>query len=199
MNHLLQSRRAWFLLLCCLALLTGCRAEKPASEPAPTTTSSAPAEETSPPAESSQDPGADPESEAAVSVTGYLFDQQILLDEMNRALEQYSHLSPEAERFPQRSVEVMRMMQRQFEAMAALTPPEGYEEVVPLAEGAASTMEEVAGLVEQAFAAGLDTQEGAGRLASAQQKFSGAVTALEEITALLGQDPDELLTGSKAE
>lgn len=83
MNHLLQSRRAWFLLLCCLALLTGCRAEKPASEPAPTTTSSAPAEETSPPAESSQDPGADPESEAAVSVTGYLFDQQMLLDEMN--------------------------------------------------------------------------------------------------------------------
>ena len=119
MNHLLQSRRAWFLLLCCLALLTGCRAEKPASEPA-STTSSAPAEETSPPAESSQDPGADPESEAAVSVTGYLFYQQMRLDEMNRALEQYSHLSPEAERFPQRSVEVMRMMQRQFEAMAAL-------------------------------------------------------------------------------
>ena len=198
MNHLLQSRRAWFLLLCCLGLLTGCRIEEPASEPA-STTSSAPAEETSPPAESSQDPGADPESEAAISVTGYLFDQQMLLDEMNRALEQYSHLSPEAERFPQRSVEVMQMMQRQFEAMAALTPPEGYEEVVPLAEGAASTMEEVAGLVEQAFSAGLDTQEGAGRLANAQQKFSGAVTALEEITALLGQDPDELLTGSKAE
>lgn len=198
MNHSIQSRRTWFLLLCCLGLLTGCRAEEPASEPA-STTSSAPAEETPPPAESSQDPGADPEAEVAVSVTGYLFDQQMLLDEMNRALEQYSRLSPEAERFPQRSVEVMRMMQRQFEAMAALTPPEGYEEVVPLAEGAASTMEEVAGLVEQAFAAGLDTQEGADQLASAQQEFSEAVTALEEITTLLGQDPDELLTGSKAE
>ena len=36
MNHLLQSRRAWFLLLCCLGLLTGCRIE----EPAPTTSSS---------------------------------------------------------------------------------------------------------------------------------------------------------------
>lgn len=67
MNHLLQSRRAWFLLLCCLALLTGCRAEKPASEPAPTTTSSASGGGNIPTAESSQDPGADPESEAAVS------------------------------------------------------------------------------------------------------------------------------------
>lgn len=41
-------------------------------------------------------------------MTGYLFDQQMILDEMNRSLEQYSQLSPEAELFPQRSVEVMR-------------------------------------------------------------------------------------------
>ncbi|MEI3580838.1 MAG: hypothetical protein V8Q30_13125 [Acutalibacteraceae bacterium] len=109
-------------------------------------------------------------------MTGYLFDQQMILDEMNRSLEQYSQLSPEAELFPQRSVEVMRMTQEQFEKMAALTPPEGYEEIVPLAEGAASTMEEVASLVEQAFAAGLDTQEGAGLLTQAQGEFSGGWT-----------------------
>ena len=132
-------------------------------------------------------------------MTGYLFDQQMILDEMNRSLEQYSQLSPEAELFPQRSVEVMRMMKEQFEKMAALTPPEGYEEIVPLAEGAASTMEEVASLVEQAFAAGLDTQEGAGLLTQAQGKFSGAVDALEEITALLSRNPDELLSGNTAE
>ena len=93
----------------------------------------------------------------------------------------------------------MRMMQEQFEKMAALTPPEGYEEIVPLAEGAASTMEEVTSLVEQAFAAGLDTQEGAGLLTQAQGKFSGAVDALEEITALLSRNPDELLSGNTAE
>ena len=177
-------------LLCavlCLGLLAGCTGtEEPSvSQPAETE------------AESGSD--SEPDTPETVSVTGYLFDQQMILDEMNRSLEQYSQLSPEAELFPQRSVEVMRMMQEQFEKMAALTPPEGYEEIVPLAEGAASTMEEVASLVEQAFAAGLDTQEGAGLLTQAQGKFSGAVDALEEITALLSRNPDELLSGNTAE
>ena len=191
-------------LLCavlCLGLLAGCTGtEEPSvSEPGSETVSQLP-EESSQPAENGTESGSDSEPVTeTVSVTGYLFDQQMILDEMNRSLEQYSQLSPEAELFPQRSVEVMRMMQEQFEKMAALTPPEGYEEIVPLAEGAASTMEEVASLVEQAFAAGLDNQEGAGLLTQAQGKFSGAVDALEEITALLSRNPDELLSGNTAE
>lgn len=191
-------------LLCavlCLGLLAGCTGtEEPSvSEPGSGTVSQLP-EESSQPAETEAESGSDSEPVTeTVSVTGYLFDQQMILDEMNRSLEQYSQLSPEAELFPQRSVEVMRMMQEQFEKMAALTPPEGYEEIVPLAEGAASTMEEVASLVEQAFAAGLDTQEGAGLLTQAQGKFSGAVDALEEITALLSRNPDEFLSGNTAE
>ncbi len=192
-------------LLCavlCLGLLAGCTGtEEPSvSEPGSETVSQLP-EESSQPAETEAESGSDsePDTPETVSVTGYLFDQQMILDEMNRSLEQYSQLSPEAELFPQRSVEVMRMMQEQFEKMAALTPPEGYEEIVPLAEGAASTMEEVASLVEQAFAAGLDTQEGAGLLTQAQGEFSGAVDALEEITALLSRNPDELLSGNTAE
>ena len=192
-------------LLCavlCLGLLAGCTGtEEPSvSEPGSETVSQLP-EESSQPAKNGTESGSDsePDTPETVSVTGYLFDQQMILDEMNRSLEQYSQLSPEAELFPQRSVEVMRMMQEQFEKMAALTPPEGYEEIVPLAEGAASTMEEVANLVEQAFAAGLDTQEGVGLLTQAQGKFSGAVDALEEITALLSRNPDELLSGNTAE
>lgn len=191
-------------LLCavlCLGLLAGCTGtEEPSvSEPGSETVSQLP-EESSQPAENGTESGSDSEPVTeTVSVTGYLFDQQMILDEMNRSLEQYSQLSPETELFPQRSVEVMRMMKEQFEKMAALTPPEGYEEIVPLAEGAASTMEEVASLVEQAFDAGLDTQEGAGLLAQAQGKFSGAVDALEEITALLSRNPDELLSGNTAE
>ena len=191
-------------LLCavlCLGLLAGCTGtEEPSvSEPGSETVSQLP-EESSQPAETEAESGSDSEPDTeTVSVTGYLFDQQMILDEMNRSLEQYSQLSPEAELFPQRSVEVMRMMQEQFEKMAALTPPEGYEEIVPLAEGAASTMEEVASLVEQAFTAGLDTQEGVGLLTQAQGKFSGAVDALQEITALLSQNPDELLSGNTAE
>lgn len=183
----------------CLAGCTGTE-EPSVSEPGSETVSQLP-EESSQPAETEAESGSDsePDTPETVSVTGYLFDQQMILDEMNRSLEQYSQLSPEAELFPQRSVEVMRMMQEQFEKMAALTPPEGYEEIVPLAEGAASTMEEVASLVEQAFAAGLDTQEGAGLLTQAQGKFSGAVDALEEITALLSRNPDELLSGNTAE
>ena len=192
-------------LLCavlCLGLLAGCTGtEEPSvSEPGSETVSQLP-EESSQPAENGTESGSDsePDTPETVSVTGYLFDQQMILDEMNRSLEQYSQLSPEAELFPQRSVEVMRMTQEQFEKMAALTPPEGYEEIVPLAEGAASTMEEVTSLVEQAFAAGLDTQEGAGLLTQAQGKFSGAVDALEEITALLSRNPDELLSGNTTE
>ena len=191
-------------LLCavlCLGLLASCTGtEEPSvSEPGSGTVSQLP-EESSQPIETEAESGSDSEPVTeTVSVTDYLFDQQMILDEMNRSLEQYSQLSPEAELFPQRSVEVMRMMQEQFEKMAALTPPEGYEEIVPLAEGAASTMEEVASLVEQAFAAGLDTQEGVGLLTQAQGKFSGAVDALEEITALLSRNPDELLSGNAAE
>ena len=136
---------------------------------------------------------AEPEEEPrTVTAASYLFDQRMILDEMNRQLEQYSQLSPEAERFPERSVEVMRMMEEQFRQMAALTPPEGYEGVVPLAEDAAKTMETVAGLVEEAFAQGLDTETGAARLAEAREQFSGAVDALEEITALLSRSPEEV-------
>ena len=62
-----------------------------------------------------------------------------------------------------------------------------------------STMEEVAGLVEQAFEAGLDTQEGAALLAEAQSEFSGAVDALEEITGLLSRNPEELRSEQPAE
>ena len=190
-------------LLCavlCLGLLAGCTGTEEPSVSEPGSETQLP-EESSQPIETEAESGSDsePDTPETVSVTGYLFDQQMILDEMNRSLEQYSQLSPEAELFPQRSVEVMRMMQEQFEKMAALTPPEGYEEIVPLAEGAASTMEEVASLVEQAFAAGLDTQEGAGLLTQAQGKFSGAVDALEEITALLSRNPDELLSGNTAE
>ena len=187
-------------LLCavlCLGLLAGCTGtEEPSvSEPGSGTVSQLP-EESSQPAENGTESGSDsePDTPETVSVTGYLFDQQMILDEMNRSLEQYSQLSPEAELFPQRSVDNAA----NCEALN-ITPPEGYEEIVPLAEGAASTMEEVASLVEQAFAAGLDTQEGAGLLTQAQGKFSGAVDALEEITALLSRNPDELLSGNTAE
>ena len=165
-------------LLCavlCLGLFAGCTGtEEPSvSEPGSGTVSQLP-EESSQPIETEAESGSDsePDTPETVSVTGYLFDQQMILDEM---------------------------MQEQFEKMAALTPPEGYEEIVPLAEGAAFTMEEVASLVEQAFAAGLDTQEGVGLLTQAQGKFSGAVDALEEITALLSRNPDELLSGNTAE
>ena len=199
----LRLKRAGSLLcavLCCIGLLTGCAGnEQPAPSEPGSEAVSQPPEESSSEAEASPDASLEPEDPDTVSVTGYLFDQQMILDEMNRSLQQYSQLSPEAELFPQRSVEVMRMMQEQFEKMAALTPPEGYEEIVPLAEGAASTMEEVAGLVEQAFEAGLDTQEGAALLAEAQSEFSGAVDALEEITGLLSRNPEELRSEQPAE
>ena len=116
-------------LLCavlCLGLLAGCTGtEEPSvSEPGSETVFQLP-EESSQPAENGTESGSnsEPDTPETVSVTGYLFDQQMILDEMNRSLEQYSQLSPEAELFPQRSVEVMRMMQEQFEKMAALTPP----------------------------------------------------------------------------
>lgn len=203
MIHLYLKRTGWLVcvLLVCLGLLTGCTGSDASSaspDSGPEAVSQLP-EESSSQTETGSDPAPEPEDPETVSVTGYLFDQQMILDEMTRSLEQYSQLSPESELFPSRSVEVMRMMQEQFEEMAALTPPDGYEAVVPLAESAASTMEEVAGLVEQAFEAGLDTQEGAGLLAEAQTRFSGAVEDLEEITALLSRNPDTLRAGQTAE
>ena len=178
-----------------LCLLCACTAAPGSSQPETEESSgsgslSSPVPDTAEPDSSGSE--AEPEEEPqTVTATAYLFDQRMILDEMNRQLEQYSQLSPEAERFPERSVEVMRMMGEQFEKMAALTPPEGYEAVVPLAEGAAETMETVTGLVEEAFAQGLDTEAGAARLAEAQEAFSGAVDALEEITALLSRSPEE--------
>lgn len=78
-------------LLCavlCLGLLAGCTGtEEPSvSEPGSETVSQLP-EESSQPAETEAESGSDsePGTPETVSVTGYLFDQQMILDEMNRS------------------------------------------------------------------------------------------------------------------
>ena len=80
-------------LLCavlCLGLLAGCTGtEEPSvSEPGSGTVSQLP-EESSQPIETEAESGSDsePDTPETVSVTGYLFDQQMILDEMNRSLE----------------------------------------------------------------------------------------------------------------
>ena len=184
-------------------LLTGCTAAPAAEGPSPAeetepSPSAAESQVSGPEASSEEDLAEDEPLDPEVEAIAYQLDVQLILDSLTEDLEGYRLLDTGDESFPERSVSIMRTMGASFQAIADLDTPDGYREIPALAGEAAGIMDQVAAGVEEAFALGPGTGEGAAALREAQQQMAGAVDRLSRITEILAEPLSDHLPESEA-
>lgn len=184
-------------------LLTGCTAAPAAESPSPTeetepSPSAAESQVSEPEASSEEDLAEDEPLDPEVEAIAYQLDVQLILDSLTEDLEGYRLLDTGDESFPERSVSIMRTMGASFQAIADLDTPDSYREIPALAGEAAGIMDQVTAGVEEAFALGPGTGEGAAALREAQQQMAGAVDRLSRITEILAEPLSDHLPESEA-